>query len=78
MKPMTKRYEDVYKYVCKDMTLGEQKQVFGTCGLSNILKLYTKYDAIQMARNYLSHRDGTVGESRNENSNYISRRDGEK
>ncbi|MBP5708357.1 MAG: hypothetical protein J6W61_01160 [Bacteroidales bacterium] len=72
---MTKRYEDVYKYVCKDMTLGEQKQVFGTCGLNNILKLYTKDNAISMAYNYLSHRDGIVEESRNENSNYISRRD---
>lgn len=57
MRPMTKRYEDVYKYVCKDMTLGEQKQVFGTCGLQNILKTYSKYDAIQMAKNYISRRD---------------------
>lgn len=75
MRPFTKQFDTVYGLICQQMTLGEQKQVYGTVGLKNILNLYTKDDAINMAYNYLSRRDGIVGESRNENSNYISRRD---
>lgn len=57
MRPFTKQFDTVYGLICQKMTLGEQKMVYGTVGLKNILKLYTKDDAINMAHNYISRRD---------------------
>lgn len=58
MRPFTKQFDTIYSLVCQKMTLGEQKQVYGTVGLKNILKIYPKDDAINMAYNYISRRDG--------------------
>ena len=51
------KYDDVYKYCCIKITLLEQYKLFGTMGLANILKKYSKAEAIVMAKNYINLRD---------------------
>lgn len=57
MRPMTRKFNPVYEALCVNMTLLEQKQLFGTCGIKNILEKYTKADAVMMAQNYIQRRD---------------------
>lgn len=61
MRPMTSKFDSIYKTLCQDITLGEQKIIFGTIGISNILEKYTKADAINMARSYIERRDQDNG-----------------
>ena len=56
MRPNTKHFSRLYNNICVNMTLGEQIEVFGTCGLDNILRYYQKEDAIRMAEDYLERR----------------------
>lgn len=61
MRPMVKKFDSIYKVLCQDITMGEQKIIFGTVGLNNILEKYTKADAINMARAYIERRDQKDG-----------------
>lgn len=55
IKHRMNKYElDTYSYCCKLITLGEQKIIFGTVGLKNILKKYTKQEAVDMVQAYLT------------------------
>lgn len=56
MRPHTKHFDKLYKAICVNMTLGEQLELFGTCGLDNILKHYRKEDAIKMAEDFLERK----------------------
>lgn len=62
MRPMTRQFNPLYEMLCINMTLLEQKQLFGTCGIKNILAKYPKEDALMMARNYIVRRDNIYGE----------------
>lgn len=54
---VTKEYDDAYKYCCQQITMLEQKKLFGTVGLENILKKYRKEDAVNRVKDYLAFRD---------------------
>ena len=52
------KYElDAYDACCRLITLGEQKIIFGTVGLKNILKKYDKIEAVNMVKEYLTSKE---------------------
>lgn len=57
MRPMTKSFDSIYTLICQEITMGEQKIIFGTVGLKNILDRYGKDDAIRMASDYIERRN---------------------
>ena len=46
-------HDEAYKYICMEISLLEQKQIFGTIGLNNILQKYDREDAIYMVKLHL-------------------------
>ena len=57
MRPMTKSFDSIYTLICQEITMGEQKIIFGTVGLKNILDRYGKDDARRMASDYIERRN---------------------
>ena len=56
----SKKLDTVYSLLCKEITLGEQIQIFGTCGWKRIIKKYGEEEAVNMVTLYLNRKKENV------------------